>query len=172
MHIYGDISRYGRLYIDIEEDGMNSIVKVNNKDTVNKNDIDNKSRKNIAIDLRIKIPELTYHFRQGISINPDEKLEIKVINDDMGNDINLNDIDTIDINGIEIKIQKFKKSYKNVHLTYWKHPYEDMEYRLKEGDRYLSVEESHHVINLIWPMIPPGHTIFSIDVDLITLTEK
>lgn len=166
MYIYGDISRYGKFYIDIEEDGINSIIKVNKKD------MDNKSIKNIAIDLRSKIPELTYHFRQGISINPDEKLEIKVINDDMGNDININDIDTIGINGIEIKIQKFKKSYKNVHLTYWKHPYEDMEYRLKEGSRYLSIEESHHVINLIWPMIPPGHTMFSIDVDPITHTGR
>lgn len=166
MYIYGDISKYGKLYIDIEEDGVNSIIKIN------KNDIDNKSRKNIAIDLRNKIPELIYRFRQGISINPDEKLEIKVINDDMGNDINLNEIDTIDINGIEIKIQKFKKSYKNIHLTYWKHPYEDMEYRLKEGSRYLSIEESHHVINLMWPMIPPGHTMFSIDIDSITHAGK
>lgn len=124
----------------------------------------------LAIDLRNKIPELTYRFRHGISINPDEKLEIKIINNDADNDLNLNEIDTIDINGVEIKIQKFKKSYKNIHLIYWKHPYEDMEYALKEGSRYLSIEESHHVINLIWPMIPPGHTIFSIDFDLITYT--
>jgi len=162
MYIYGDISRYEKLYIDIEENGINSVIKVNKKD------IDNRSRKNIAIDLRRKIPELTYRFKQGILINPDEKLEIKIINNDMDNDINLDNIDTININGIEIKKQKFKKSYKNVYLACSKHPYEDAEYALKEGCRYLSIEESHHVINLIWPIAPPGHTIFSIDVDLFT----
>lgn len=157
MYIYGDISRYGKFYIDIEGDDINSIIKVNKKD------IDNKSRKNIAIDLRSKIPELTYRFKQGILISPDEKLEIKIINNDVDNGLNLNDVDTIDINGVEIKRQKFKRSYKNVHLVYWKNSYEDTEYGLKEGCRYLSIEESRHAINLIWPI-----TAFSIDVDLHT----
>ncbi len=133
--------------IDIEEDGINSIIRVNEKD------IDTKTRKDIAIGLRSKIPEIRFIFKKDIAINQDEKLEIKVLEDN----IDLEKIDTINIDWIiQIKKQRFKNSYKNINLIYWKNPYENMEYRmeyiLREGYRYLSLEESHHAIDLIFPL--------------------
>jgi len=122
--------------IDIEEGDTGSIVKLNKKE------MDNKSVKNIADYLRSIIPVPTYRFERGILISGEEKLELSIIDD------------------------IFKDSYENVHLIYWKYPYEDIEYRLREGCRYLSLEECHHVINLISP--PPSHgcTTVTLLVDL------
>lgn len=142
-----ELCMYDNIYnnIDIEEDGINSIIRVNEKD------IDTKTRKDIAIGLRSKIPEIRYAFKKDIAINQDEKLEIKVLEDN----IDLEKIDTINIGGIQIKKLRFKNSYKNINLIYWKNPYENMEYRmeyiLREGYRHLSLEESHHAIDLIFP---------------------
>lgn len=122
--------------IDIEEDGINSIIRVNEKE------IDTKTRKDIAVDLRSKIPEITYAFKKDIAINPEEKLEIKFLEDNIDSE----KIDTINIDGIQIKKQRFKNSYKNINLMECR-----MEFILREGRRYLSLEESHHAIDLIFP---------------------
>ena len=117
MYFSGDyLDEYYR--IDIEESGT---VKLN------KNEMDNKSVKNLAAYLRNRIPVLTYRFKRGISVSGEEKLKIVIID------------------------EMFKNSYENIRLIHWKYPYEDVEYRLREGCRYLSIEECHHVINLISP---------------------
>lgn len=117
--------------IDIEGE----IVKFNRKE------LDNKSRKNIARDLRSLIPRLSYRFGGGIELRNDEKLVITILDDNI-----------------------CKNSYKNVKLSYNIIHGEEVCY-LKEGYRYLSLEEMHRIINLIHE---PEKTIIYLDVDLCT----
>jgi len=162
--------------IDIEGD----IVKFNGKE------LDNKSRKNVASDLRYLIPEsVCYRFKQGITLKGDEKLVITILGDDIkkirkietsniieavniADDITdkINNIEVIKINDIEIerKRGKYKDSYKNVKLCYTIR-YGEEECHLKEGCRYLSLEETHHIIDLIYKL---EGTIFGLDLDLHT----
>lgn len=138
--------------IDIEEYTTGTIARLN------KNELDNKSRKYIAAYLRSIIPSPEYLFKKGINISGDEKLEITICDEP------INKIDRININGIEIKLENYKNFYNDIHLNYWKNYYEDNEYGLKEGFRYLSIEETNHVINLIYS----ESIIITLRVDLFT----
>lgn len=167
--------------IDIDKD----VVKFNGKE------LDNKSRKNVARDLRYLLPEsLYYRFNKGIAIKGDEKLVITVLGDDIKNvrkvetdnrtDDTTDSVETgsvetgsvdnvkvINIGEVEIerKRHKHKDSYKNVWLSYNIRCGEEEHY-LKEGCRYLSHEEMSHIIDLIHK---PEGTIFELDVYLYSL---
>lgn len=97
--------------------------------------LDDKKRKIISNTLISKIPKLEYRFNKGIEISKDEKLMICVV-------------DT------------FKNTYNNVMLC----NYNGIEigWYLMEGCRYLSLEEQHHIIDLIYPQ----NTTFYMEVDL------
>ena len=162
--------------IDIEED----IVKFNGKE------LDNKSRKNVASDLRYLILEsVCYRFKQGIALKGDEKLVVTILGDDIKKirkietdniieTVNIidntndktNNVKVIKIDGIEIERKRgeYKNLYKNVKLCYTIRYGEENHY-LKEGCRYLPLEETYHIIDLIHK---PEETIFGLDLDLHT----
>lgn len=162
--------------IDIEGD----IIKFNGKE------LDNKSRKNVASDLRYLIPESVYYrFKQGIALKGDEKLVVTILGDDIKkirkietNNIietvnitdnmtdEINNAKVIKIDGIDIERKRgeYKNLYKNVKLCYAIRYGEEKCY-LKEGCRYLSLEETHHIIDLIHK---PEGTAFGLDLDLHT----
>lgn len=122
----------------LDIDGDTDIVRLN------KHEMDNKSKKNIAAYLRGKISEHEYRFNNGMCINPDEVLKV-VLTDE---DIDFNDIDILYIGDLEFKRKRFKNSYDNVKMFSTIKNGED-DYYLKEEDRYLSREESCHMIGLI-----------------------
>ena len=148
------INSYARLDID----GNKDIV------TFNRHEMDNKSRRNIAIYLRDRISEQEYRFNKGIRINPDEVLKI-VLTDE---DIDFNNIDTLCIGDLEFKRKRFKDVYNDIHM-FMVIKNGDDSFFLKEGDRYLSREESCHVVDLI---DKSGNITFSVDTDVWIKIQK
>lgn len=142
------IGRYDNAVIDIDND----IVKFNDKV------LDNKSRKNIANELKSLIPELLYRLKRGIVLNEDERLIVTVSNEIN----NAKKIYTIKIGDIEIKREIFKNTYRNVRLYCDIQSGEDTWY-LMEGCRHLSLEEMRHIIDLIYQ---PENTTFCLELDL------
>ena len=149
MHFGGNdqINSYARLDIDGDKDVV----------MLNKHEMDNKSRKNIAVYLRDRISEQEYRFNKGIHINPDEVLEIVLTDEDM----DFSNIDTLCIGDLEFKRKRFKDIYRDIHM-FMVIKNGDDSYFLKEGDRYLSREESCHMIDLI---DKSGNITFSVDTD-------
>lgn len=145
-----NLATFGEVVIDIDRD----IVKFNNKE------LDNDDRKKIASELRSLVPELLYRFKKGIVLNENEKLVVTIPNQIIETD----KIDTIKICDIEIKKRIFKNNYKNVILYYNIIDEEDTWY-LMEGYRHLSLEEMHHVIDLIYK---PENITFCLGIDLCT----
>lgn len=115
-----EINKYSRLDID----GDNDIVRLNG------HEMDNKSKKNIATYLRNKVSILKFVFNKGIPINSDKKLEITIVDKSINTD------------------KKFKNSYKNICLIINIENGESS-YYLREGYRWLSLDESNHIIDLI-----------------------
>lgn len=141
--IYNDDS------IDIEEYSDGNIVRLN------KNELGFEGRKILAAYLRSKISYIEYRFKQGIHLQDNQKLEITI------SDQPINNIDVININGIEIKLKRYKNSYDNLHLV--RKIFDDEEeYYLIEGCRHLSSDETSHVIDLIYT----GSIMQSLGIDL------
>lgn len=129
-----EISVYNKLDIDGDKDII----------LFNKHEVDNKSRKNIAAYLRTRISEQRYRFNRGVYISPEETFEIEII----GNDVDFSKIDSLYIGDLEFKRKRFKSRYDNVRVFFEIKNGEDNSF-LKEGDRYLSPEESCHVVDMI-----------------------
>ena len=129
-----EISVYNRLDIDSEK----NIVRFD------KYEVDNKSRKNIASYLRNRISEQRYCLNRGVHIGPEEIFKIEII----GEDIDFSKIDSLYIEDLEFKRKRFKSIYDNIHVFFEIKNGEE-NYFLKEGDRYISPEESCHVVDLV-----------------------
>lgn len=142
-----EIDSYTTLDIDSDAD----IVRLN------KHEMDNKSRKNIAAYLRDKISEQDHRSNNDIYTNQDEILQIEMI----GEDIDFNSIDSLYIEDLEFKRKRFKNSYNDVRI-FTTIENGECSYHLKEGNRYLSLEESWQVVDLIEKS---GNVTFSVDKD-------
>lgn len=149
-----EINRYSTLDIDGDKD----IVMFN------KHEMDNKSRKNIASYLRDRISKQEYRFDKGTCESPDETFEV-VLTDE---NLDWNNIETICIGDIEFRRKRFKNLYNNVKMFLVIKNGEDS-YFMREGNRYLSREESCHVIDLIYNS---GNITFSIDTDAWVKIQK
>jgi hypothetical protein len=149
-----EIDHYSRLDIDGDKD----IIRFN------KHEVDNKSRKNIGACLRSRISKPRYRFNRGICINPDETLEIEII----GEAIDFNNMDSLYIGDIEFKRKRFKNRYENVRMFFVIENGEGS-YYLKEGYRYLSLEESCHVVDLV---DRSDDNTFYVDADLWIKIQK
>ena len=145
-------------YATLDIDGDTDIVMLN------KHEMDNKSRKNIATYLRDRISEQEYRFNKGICLNADEVLKIVLTDEDM----DLSKIDTLYIGDLEFKRKRFKDIYDDVHMFKVIKDGNDS-YFLKEGDRYISQEESCHVIDLV---DKSDNITFSIDTDAWVKIQK
>jgi hypothetical protein len=130
-----EINKYCRLDIDEDKD----IIRFN------KHEVDNKSRKNIGACLRDRISKQRYLFNHGMHISSDETLDIEII----GEGIDFDNIDSLYIGDLEFKRKRFKNSYNDVRMFLVIQNGKDIYYYLKEGDRYLSPEESCHVVDLV-----------------------
>jgi len=128
-----EIGVYNRLDIDGDED----IIRFD------KHEVDNKSRKNIAAYLR-RISEQMYRFNRGVYISPEETFKIEII----GEDVDFSKIDSLYIGDLEFRRKRFKSRYNNVHM-FFEIKNGECSYFLKEGYRYLSPEESCHVVDLV-----------------------
>jgi hypothetical protein len=142
-----EIDEHDRLDIDGDKDII----------MFNKHEVDNNSRRNIASYLRNRISEQMYRFNRGVHIRPEETFKIDII----GEDIDYSKIDSLYIGDLEFKRKRFKSRYDNVHV-FFEIKNGEYSYFLKEGDRYLSPEESCHLVDLVDGC---GDITFCIDKD-------
>ena len=152
-----------------DNDEIDSNIRLDidcDKDIVmfDKHEMDNKSRKNVASYLRDRISGQEYRFKKGIYVDQDEVLEIALTDED----IDFNNIDSLCIGDLEFKRKRFKDVYRDIHM-FMVIKNGDDSFFLKEGDRYLSREESCHMIDLI---DKSGNITFSVDTDVWIKIQK
>lgn len=150
-------------YSILDIDGEKDIVKFN------RHEMDNKSRKNIATYLRERICERKYRFHRGIESNEKESEEerkkeseeetFEIIMKD--ENIDFSNIDTLCLGDIEFKRKRFKNSYNSVKM-FLIIKNGEASYFLREGNRYLSQEESCSTIDLI---DKSDNITFYVDID-------
>lgn len=148
-----ELNKYSRLDIDGEKD----IV------CLNRQEMDNKSRKNIGAYLRDRTSKQGYRFSDCMSANSDEVLKAV-----LAKDIDFDNVDSLYIGDIEFKRKRFKNVYRNVKI-FLIIKNGECKHFLMEGYRYLSLEEACHAVDLIDNL---GSIMFSVDKDIWVEIQK